>query len=56
MPIEKHFASSLTGHSSFGTNDRYTHTGMKPLEDAIAVLPSLLSIKTSIPDTLKTKR
>ena len=33
----------LTGHSSIQTNTRYTHTGMKSLEDAVSVLPSLLN-------------
>jgi integrase len=46
----------LTGHSSFGMNDRYTHTGMKPLEDAVAVLPSLLNIKLPEKDEDKTKK
>jgi integrase len=32
----------LTGHSSFETNDRYTHTGLKLLEDAVSKMPSLL--------------
>ena len=30
----------LTGHSSTGMNDRYTHHAMKPLEAPISVLPS----------------
>ena len=30
----------LTGHSSVGMNDRYTHHAMKPLEQAISELPS----------------
>jgi integrase len=33
----------LTGHSSIVMNTRYTHTGMKSLEDAVSVLPSLLN-------------
>jgi integrase len=32
----------LTGHSSILMNDRYTHTSLKPLEDAVSKMPSLL--------------
>jgi hypothetical protein len=32
----------LTGHFSFLMNDRYTHTSLKPLEDAVSKMPSLL--------------
>ena len=32
----------LTGHSSILMNDRYTHTSIKPLEDAVSKMPSLL--------------
>ena len=31
----------LTGHSSFGMNDRYTHQALKPLETAMSFMPSL---------------
>lgn len=41
--VSQEIRMRLTGHSSFGMNTRYTHTGMKPLEDAVAVLPSFLS-------------
>jgi len=43
--VSQEIRMRLTGHSSFGMNARYTHTGMKPLEDAVAVLPSFLSKK-----------
>jgi integrase len=32
----------LTGHSSILMNDRYTHTSLKPLEEAVSKLPSLV--------------
>jgi integrase len=46
----------LTGHSSFDMNDRYTHTGMKQLEEAVGVLPSVTSIEMpkKEPDATKT--
>ena len=41
--VSQEIRMKLTGHSSIGINDRYTHSSIKPLEDAISVFPSLLS-------------
>lgn len=43
--VSQEIRMRLTGHSSFGINDKYTHTGLKGLEDAVAVLPSVTSIE-----------
>lgn len=43
--VSQEIRMRLTGHSSFGMNDRYTHTGNKPLEDAIDTLPSVRGIE-----------
>jgi integrase len=45
----------LTGHSSFDMNARYTHTGMKQLEDAVAVLPSVTTIELPKKDPSNSK-
>ncbi len=56
--VSQEIRMKLTGHSSFGMNDRYTHTGLKPLEDAVSFLPSVMTI--DVPDkkvkTSKTKK
>jgi integrase len=41
--VSQEVRMKLTGHSSFDMNTRYTHTSIKPLEDAVSHLPSLLS-------------
>lgn len=38
--VNQEIRMKLTGHSSFGINDRYTHHSLKPLEDAISTMPS----------------
>ena len=40
--VSQEIRMKLTGHSSIGMNDRYTHTSIKPLEEAVSKLPSLL--------------
>ena len=39
--VSQEIRMRLTGHSSVNINNRYTHTGMKPLEYAIDLLPSV---------------
>jgi len=43
----------LTGHSSTSMNNRYTHTGNKQLEDAVAVLPSVMTMPVPKKDITK---
>jgi integrase len=38
--VSQELRMKLTGHSSMAMNDRYTHHALKPLEQAISVLPS----------------
>jgi integrase len=38
--VSQEIRMKLTGHSSMAMNDRYTHHALKPLEQAISVLPS----------------
>jgi integrase len=38
--VHQEIRMRLTGHSSSGMNDRYTHRVLKPLEDAMSTLPS----------------
>jgi integrase len=38
--VRQEIRMKLTGHSSVGINDRYTHHAMKPQEQAMSVLPS----------------
>jgi integrase len=38
--VHQEIRMKLTGHSSVGMNDRYTHHALKPLEAAIDLLPS----------------
>ena len=38
--VSQELRMKLTGHSSVGMNDRYTHHALKPLEQAMLVLPS----------------
>ncbi|MCX6924757.1 MAG: site-specific integrase [Verrucomicrobia bacterium] len=38
--VSQELRMRLTGHSSVGMNDRYTHQALKPLEQAMSVLPS----------------
>jgi integrase len=40
--VHQEIRMKLTGHSSVGMNDRYTHTAIKPLEDAMSNLPAFL--------------
>jgi integrase len=39
--VNQEIRMRLTGHSSTGMNDRYTHQALKPLEQAMSVLPSV---------------
>lgn len=41
--VAQEIRMKLTGHSSLGINDRYTHTSIRPLEEAVSKLPSLLN-------------
>ena len=43
--VHQEIRMKLTGHSSVGMNDRYTHTAIKPLEDAMSNLPAFLKNK-----------
>lgn len=54
--VSQEIRMRLTGHSSFGINDKYTHTGIKPLEAAVAVLPSVTTIQVQKKDAGKAKR
>lgn len=54
--VSQEIRMRLTGHSSFRTNDKYTHTGMKQLEEAVAVLPSLTSIAVTKNDASSTRK
>jgi integrase len=38
--VSQELRMRLTGHSSVGMNDRYTHQALKPLQQAMDVLPS----------------
>ena len=38
--VSQELRMKLTGHSSVGMNDRYTHHALKPLQQAMSVLPS----------------
>ncbi len=38
--VSQELRMKLTGHSSVGMNDRYTHQALKPLQQAMDVLPS----------------
>ena len=38
--VSQELRMRLTGHSSVGMNDRYTHQALKPLQQAMSVLPS----------------
>ncbi len=38
--VSQELRMKLTGHSSVGMNDRYTHHALKPLQQAMDVLPS----------------
>ncbi|MGO8931977.1 MAG: tyrosine-type recombinase/integrase [Limisphaerales bacterium] len=38
--VAQEIRMKLTGHSSVGMNERYTHHSIKPLEQAMSVLPS----------------
>ena len=40
--VSQEIRMKLTGHSSIKMNDRYTHTSIKPLEEAVSKMPSLL--------------
>jgi integrase len=51
--VSQEIRMRLTGHSSFGTNDKYTHLGVKQLEDAVSVLPSVTTIEVPKKDSGK---
>jgi integrase len=54
--VSQEIRMRLTGHSSIGMNDRYTHQALKPLEQAMSVMPSFADEEPAQPEQKKEEK